>query len=51
VSGSGVIYTLEIDTLAAGSGRVELVSPEARDAADQPIAGIDWISGTATVVR
>jgi hypothetical protein len=51
VSGSGVIYTLEIDTLAAGSGRVELVSPEARDSADQPIAGIDWISGTATVVR
>jgi hypothetical protein len=51
VSGSGVINTLEIDTLAAGSGHVDLISPDARDAADHPIPGIDWISGTVTVVR
>jgi len=51
ISGSGVLYTLEFDAVAAGTGRVELVSPQARDAADQPIGGIDWVSGTATVVR
>lgn len=51
VSGSGVLFTLELDALAAGSGRVTLNGPEARDAGNRAIPGIDWISGTVTVVR
>ena len=51
VSGSGVILTLQFTALANGTGRIDLDGPEATNAADQPIPGVSWISGTVRVDR
>lgn len=50
-SGSGVIFTLQFTALANGTGRIDLVDPEATNAGDQLIPGVNWVSGTARVDR
>ncbi len=48
-SGSGVHWTVRFRAVAEGTGRLDLVDPEARDGDDLPVGGIRWIGGAVSV--
>jgi len=50
-AGSGVIVTFELQTLAAGNGRIDFVDPEAGDSSGLEIEDVDFLGGTVQVVR
>jgi hypothetical protein len=50
-NGSGVVMTLEFSATAAGSGSFAFARNSALNSSGQPIAGVTWLGGTATVTE
>lgn len=51
MSGSGTLLTLEFSARAAGSGTFTFVGPSAVAPNGQPLPGLTWTAGTATVTQ
>jgi cohesin domain-containing protein len=50
-NGSGLVMTLELSALAAGSGNFAFSRNTAFDSDGDPMAGIGWVAGSVTVTR
>jgi len=50
-SGSGVIMTLELSAVAAGSGSFAFSRNTALDSSGDPLSGVAWLAGSVQVTR